>query len=171
MTTAEAPALLDDWRLWARPAQRLPEPLPETWMLMAGRGYGKTRSGAEAIRELVVEREIKAFLFVATNPRDARDLMIEEESCGKLEARPGREVLVQPPENDVMAVDHRLFFVYARLRADDELQLQGAVEGIEQGKPVLAITWPLLAPHGIKGLRDLAQHELVEVDHLLGDRR
>src|SRR5487761_2139596 len=52
LTPQEAEALLYDWHgLWARPAQ-LPPPGEawRTWLIMAGRGFGKTRSGAEWIR-------------------------------------------------------------------------------------------------------------------------
>lgn len=67
-------------------------------MLMAGRGYGKTRAGAEAIRELVVDRGIKALLFIATNPRDARDLMIEGPS-GILNIGPRSQRPIYEPSN------------------------------------------------------------------------
>ena len=35
-----------DWNLWARPTQT-PPPDYFVWLILAGRGYGKTRTGAE----------------------------------------------------------------------------------------------------------------------------
>ena len=46
----EAEQLVHSWRLWARPSQ-LPPPVDwRVWLLMAGRGFGKTRAGAEWVR-------------------------------------------------------------------------------------------------------------------------
>src|ERR1700728_3799607 len=46
----DAAALVDDWRFWARAAQLPPEGEWRVWLLLAGRGFGKTRSGAEWVR-------------------------------------------------------------------------------------------------------------------------
>src|SRR5687768_345528 len=44
------------WSLWARRSQLPPEGEPwRTWLLMAGRGFGKTRAGAEWVRALAEE--------------------------------------------------------------------------------------------------------------------
>src|SRR5574337_1401160 len=45
----EAEALLFDWPLWARPNQLTPPGEWFLWVIMAGRGYGKTRAGAEFV--------------------------------------------------------------------------------------------------------------------------
>jgi phage terminase large subunit-like protein len=37
-----------DWGWWGRPNQQAPRGDWRTWLLLAGRGFGKTRSGAEA---------------------------------------------------------------------------------------------------------------------------
>jgi phage terminase large subunit-like protein len=34
-----------DWTLWARPKQLAPEGDWRVWLILAGRGFGKTRSG------------------------------------------------------------------------------------------------------------------------------
>src|SRR5690348_10028226 len=46
----DAQDVLDDWRVWARPSQLPPEGAWRVWLLLAGRGFGKTRSGAEWVR-------------------------------------------------------------------------------------------------------------------------
>jgi phage terminase large subunit-like protein len=40
------------WELWARPGQVPPEGDWRTWLVCAGRGFGKTRTGAEWVRQL-----------------------------------------------------------------------------------------------------------------------
>jgi phage terminase large subunit-like protein len=43
------PAIEHDWGWWGRPNQQEPKGDWRTWLLLAGRGFGKTRSGAECI--------------------------------------------------------------------------------------------------------------------------
>lgn len=49
----EIAALEWDWRFWARPNQIAPDGDWLTWVINAGRGFGKTRAGAEWVREQV----------------------------------------------------------------------------------------------------------------------
>jgi len=48
----EAEAILHDWAFWARPNQLEPSGDWVNWLVMAGRGYGKTRIGAEQVRKM-----------------------------------------------------------------------------------------------------------------------
>lgn len=48
----EIEALMRDWPLWARPAQIPPVGDWTTWLMIGGRGSGKTRAGAEWVRAL-----------------------------------------------------------------------------------------------------------------------
>lgn len=70
--------LFHDWALWARPEQTPPPGDWVYWLILAGRGAGKTRAGAEAVREW-----IKTFAIVnligATHD-DVRDVMVLGES-------------------------------------------------------------------------------------------
>jgi len=77
---AELEALLYDWRSWARPEQLLPAGDWDTWVALAGRGWGKTRAGAEAIREAVEKGGARRVALVARTAADVRDVMIEGES-------------------------------------------------------------------------------------------
>ena len=49
----ECRQLLHEWAFWCRPAQRSPIGDWLCWLVMAGRGYGKTRMGAEWVRSRV----------------------------------------------------------------------------------------------------------------------
>ena len=50
----ELEAIEHDWGWWGRPNQQAPK--GRTWLLLAGRGFGKTRSGAECICDQVIQR-------------------------------------------------------------------------------------------------------------------
>ncbi len=86
LTDEEADDLLHTWELWARPNQLEPAPVLEngehwvTWLILAGRGFGKTRCGAETIIKWVREGKCKRIALVAEDSADARDVMVEGES-------------------------------------------------------------------------------------------
>ena len=51
-----AEALKYRWDLRARPNQKPPAGAWQTWLILAGRGFGKTRVGAEQMREWAKHR-------------------------------------------------------------------------------------------------------------------
>ena len=78
-------ALKYKWSAWARPEQ-IPDPAYTGWLYLAGRGSGKTRSGAE----WVLERKREGYrrgAFVARTAADVRDTLVEGEA-GILEVAP-----------------------------------------------------------------------------------
>lgn len=68
------------YRLHARPAQRMPPGEWDTWMVRAGRGFGKTRTGAESVRRRVNAGEARYVTLIGPTAADSRDVMIEGES-------------------------------------------------------------------------------------------
>jgi len=80
LTSAEARALLYDWAFWARANQLPPDGEWRVWLVLAGRGFGKTRTGAEMIRARVAARTAHRLALVAPTAGDARDIMVEGES-------------------------------------------------------------------------------------------
>ena len=54
LTTQEQQALAYQWRLWARPSQLPPPGEWLTWLVLAGRGYGKT---VRTIRDLLADSD------------------------------------------------------------------------------------------------------------------
>jgi len=79
-TDAELAALGYDWPTWARPTQLAPDGDWTVWLLMAGRGFGKTRCGAEWVRGEVEAGRLSRIALVAATAADARDVMVEGES-------------------------------------------------------------------------------------------
>jgi len=67
------------WRFWARPEQIAPSGDWRAWLFLAGRGTGKTRSGAEWVREQVAAGNGRVAL-VARTSADVRDVLVEGES-------------------------------------------------------------------------------------------
>ena len=76
----EARALLYDWTFWARPAQLPPDGDWVIWLIQAGRGFGKTRTGAEWVRNEVTAGRRGRLALVARTAADTRDVMVEGES-------------------------------------------------------------------------------------------
>lgn len=84
------------WRLWARGEQLAPEGDWRTWLIMAGRGFGKTRAGAEWVREMAeTDGDARIALVGATLP-EVRAVMVEGES-GLLAISPLRTMPVFEP--------------------------------------------------------------------------
>jgi len=79
LTDEECLELLHDWHFLARPEQIEPAGDWQTWLVLAGRGFGKTRTGAEWVREQV-KRGASRLGLIAPTASDARDVMVEGES-------------------------------------------------------------------------------------------
>jgi phage terminase large subunit-like protein len=78
LSDVEKAALRYDWRFWARPDQLEPKGRWNTWMILVGRGGGKTRAGAEWVRQ--VKNRHARIALVGETSADLRDVMIEGES-------------------------------------------------------------------------------------------
>lgn len=77
LSDQERAALLYDWDFWARPSQRIPVGTWRIWLLLCGRGFGKTRVGAEAVRRRIETGQWKRVAIVNDTAADVRDVMIE----------------------------------------------------------------------------------------------
>lgn len=69
-----------NWDFWARPNQKAPPGMWNTWVVLAGRGFGKTRMGSEWVRELAHKYPGCRIALVAETAADARDVMIKGDS-------------------------------------------------------------------------------------------
>lgn len=68
------------WDYYARPEQLPPEGHWRIWMIMAGRGFGKTRTGAEWVRMIAKRNPLARIALVSTSLAEARAVMVEGES-------------------------------------------------------------------------------------------
>lgn len=93
-------ALRWDWQFWARPDQIEPSDKAwKNWLLLAGRGFGKTRTGAEWVRDNVcgstplARGNYRQLALIAETAADAREVMVgdgkaEDEGSGLLQVHP-----------------------------------------------------------------------------------
>lgn len=72
-----ADLLAHEWAALARPAQLPPEGDWRIWLMMAGRGFGKTRAGAEWVRAQAEREPGSRIALVAATLGEARSVMVE----------------------------------------------------------------------------------------------
>lgn len=80
LSEADAEDLPYAWWFWARDAQQPPPGDWLTWVCRAGRGYGKTRTGAEETRRRAHQGLARRISLIGATAGDVRDVMIEGES-------------------------------------------------------------------------------------------
>lgn len=107
LTEAQARELMWDWEFWARPAQLPPPGNWSTWAIIAGRGFGKTRTGCEWLRANVYgdtplsKGRYRRIAIVAETAADARDVIVEGESGILATSPPGFRPFYQPSKRRI----------------------------------------------------------------------
>lgn len=92
----EAEEMLAEWSRWARPEQLPPPGDWRIWLMMAGRGFGKTRAGAEWVRGIAEADGAARIALVGTTLDEARSVMVEGVS-GLLAITPPRRRPIWEP--------------------------------------------------------------------------
>jgi len=91
MTTAQLQQFVFDWALWARPNQVRPAGDWSVWMILAGRGFVKTRVGAETVRGWHADG-FRHINLIGRNSTEADEVMVDGESgllaCCQPDERP-----------------------------------------------------------------------------------
>ena len=149
----ELEALIYDWRFWARPSQLTPPGDWTNWMNLGGRGNGKTRCGAEFIRDEVNGGARKVALIGPTNA-DVRDVMLQgdNDTPGLLDVfPPNQRPLYIPSKRFVRFHTGAVATTYsaekaARLRGPQHDRYWADEVGAweEAGKGRLRKTWDML---------------------------
>lgn len=92
MTIEERREFAYAWEAWARPKQQTPGGDWSTWLVLAGRGFGKNRIGSEWVRENIEKRGYKRGALIAATAADVRKTVVEGESgilaCAHPDFRP-----------------------------------------------------------------------------------
>ena len=78
--TSDLEEALRSWRFWRLAAQAEPEGDWRIWLVMAGRGFGKTRMGAEWVRARAEADGTLRIALVGATIVEARSVMVEGES-------------------------------------------------------------------------------------------
>lgn len=80
LTDEEKLDLYHRWEFWARPDQLAPVWSWNIWLILAGRGWGKSRTGSEWVIAKAAECPGCRIALVARTAADYRDVMVEGES-------------------------------------------------------------------------------------------
>lgn len=122
LSDRQAAALLYDWGFWARPKQLPPPGRWHVWLILAGRGFGKTRTGAEWVRGLAEFGRGRRIALVAETAADARDVMVEGESGLLASCPPWGRPRYEPSKRRVTWPNGAVATCFS---ADDPEQLRG----------------------------------------------
>jgi phage terminase large subunit-like protein len=134
----------------ARDNQKPPPGDWRVWLLLAGRGFGKTRAGAEFVREEVKKRRARRVALVAPTALDARTVMVEGES--------GLLSIGEPAERPVYEPSlHRLIWpngaVGTLFSADEPNRLRGPQHDLAWCDELAAWRYPAAWDMLLMGLR------------------
>lgn len=122
--------LFDDWMFWARPKQFWRPEWPEmVTMWKTGRGFGKTRCGAETVN-LVAEKYPdmcgKEIALIGQTSTDMRDIMVEGKSGIMATSKPWFRPVYEPSKMKITWPNG----VVARLRTSEKPKL---IRGLSVG--------------------------------------
>ena len=159
LTVAEKQDVIYNWKRHARPEQLAPGGVWHTWLVLAGRGFGKTRMGTEWVRGLVEgpspliapPRAPQKVGLIGSTAHDVRAVMVEGESgvleCSHNDYRPRYRSSLKRIQwaNGIEA------HVYS---ADEPDQLRGPQHGAAWADEVAKWKYPKLAWDNLEfGLR------------------
>jgi len=116
------------WPLMARPKQIAPDWPWFVWLLLSGRGFGKSRTGAEYIRERAESGVGKRMALVGQTVADCRDVMVKGDS-GLLSVCPPWNKPTYQPSTRTVTWDNPNFPSYGAVAftysGDEPDQLRG----------------------------------------------
>ena len=123
LTREEKEALQYQWRGWrARLNQLAPEGNWRVWLVLAGRGFGKTRAGAEWLREQVESGSARRIALVAETEAEARDVIVEGGSGILTISPPNFRPLYEPSKRRLTWPNGAIATLYS---GDEPDQLRG----------------------------------------------
>lgn len=122
LTDEEVDDLLYDWHFWARENQVAPPGDWRTWLILAGRGFGKTRTGAEWVRAEVEAGRRGRLALIGATAADVRDVMVEGESGIMATARPSFRPIYEPSKRRLTWPNGAIATTYS---ADEPDRLRG----------------------------------------------
>ncbi|MFB6290131.1 MAG: terminase large subunit domain-containing protein [Candidatus Bipolaricaulia bacterium] len=108
------------WEIEARDEQLPPDTDWQTWLIIAGRGWGKNRTAAEAIRFRVERGKTEKMLLISKNPTDAREDMVEDPDSGLLSVcSPHYEPTYEPGNKRVIWPDGQVAHIRTGAKPDN----------------------------------------------------
>jgi phage terminase large subunit-like protein len=110
---ADCLRLVHDWTVWVDDLQALPDHDWSVALMMAGRGFGKTRSGAEWVRALAARYPGIRIALVGGTLADARAVMVEGESGILAVCLPHERPVFEPSLGRLRWPNGTLAFLYS----------------------------------------------------------
>lgn len=121
-TDDELETLEYEWPYWARPSQLPPPGDWRVWLLLAGRGFGKTRTLAEWVRDRIESGRSGRMALVAPTAADVRDVIVEGESGILAVCPPWNRPLYEPSKRRLTWPNGAIATTYS---ADEPDRLRG----------------------------------------------
>ncbi|PCI59480.1 MAG: ATP-binding protein [Kordiimonadales bacterium] len=122
LSDTEAAVLAYDWQFWARETQLAPPGSWTHWLMLAGRGFGKTRAGAEWVRMLIETGEATRIALVAPTLQTARSVMVEGDSGLLAISPPWNRPKFEPSKRQLVWPSGAIATLYS---AEDPERLRG----------------------------------------------
>ncbi len=127
------------WAFWARPSQLPPPGTWRTWLICAGRAYGKTRTGAEYVRAAVEEGTAGRVALVGATAADTRDVIVEGESGLLAVCPPWNRPVYEPSKRRVSWANGAIATLYS---ADEPDRLRGPQHDLGWADELAAWRYP-----------------------------
>ena len=124
LTKEEAAELTYMWEFWARPEQIAPEGDWPIWLVKAGRGWGKTRVGAEWVRGQ--KEKVGRIALIGPTAADVRDVMVDGDSGLISISPPWDKPEYQPSKRRIVWKNGSVAYMYS---ADEPERLRGPQHG------------------------------------------
>ncbi len=141
----DAEELIHDWSLFARPKQLPPKEEWSIWLVLAGRGFGKTRTGAEWLRAQAESGKVSRMALVGPTNGDVRYTMIEGESGLLAISPPSFMPIYEPSKRRVVWPNGCMAMSYS---AEEPERLRGPQHEVAWCDEIAAwrypITWDML---------------------------
>ena len=113
LTLPQRRTLFEFWIAWAHEGQMPPDGDWPTWLMVTGRGFGKTRAGAEWVSELARRNPGLRIALVGATLEDARKVMVTGRSGLLAVARTGEDVRFAKTEGIVTFASGAQAFLYS----------------------------------------------------------
>jgi phage terminase large subunit-like protein len=110
--------LNERWWMWVHDGQQWPEGAWRVWLIRAGRGFGKTRAGAEWISHIARNDPDARIALVGATIDEARQVMVEGPSGLLAVARTGEEIDWKPSKRELRMHSGAIAYLYSAASAE-----------------------------------------------------
>ncbi|HEY5088287.1 MAG TPA: terminase family protein, partial [Gemmatimonadaceae bacterium] len=124
-----------NWRAQAREKQLTPDGAWPKWLILSGRGWGKTRVGAEWVREKIESGTVRRGALVAPTASDARDVIVEGESGILAISPPWNRPIYEPSKRRLVWPNGAIVTLYS---AEEPERLRGPQHDFAWGDELAA---------------------------------